>query len=140
MKKRNKIKIYIPAILAVFLTVFTSCYEETATPVAASFSTAFVNADKSVPVQIAITNQSTGADTFEWTFEGAEPASSTDENPGTIVYSAPGTYPLKLTVSNVDGSVDSIEKEITVVDGISVRFSIEIIESNYARECNLNSV
>ena len=119
-------------MLVVFLTVFFSCYQETATPVAASFSTAFVNADESVPVQIEITNQSTGADAFEWTFEGAEPASSTDENPGTIVYNIAGTYALKLTASNVDGSRDTIEKEITVVDGVSIRFSKEIVDSNYS--------
>lgn len=131
MKKRNKTNLYFTIILAVFLTVL-SCYQETATPVAASFSTAFVNADESVPVQIAITNQSTGADTFEWTFEGAEPANSKDENPGTIVYNIAGTYTLKLTASNVDGSRDTIEKEITVVDGVSIRFSTEIIDSNYS--------
>jgi len=131
MKKRNKTNLYITTILVVFLTV-TSCYEETATPVAASFSTAFVNADESIPVQIAITNQSTGADSFQWTFEGAEPSSATGENPGTIVYNKAGNYTLKLTASNVDGSTDSIEKEITVVDGINIRFSTEIIESNYA--------
>ena len=131
MKKRNKTNLYFTIILAVFLTVL-NCYQETATPVAASFSTAFVNADESVPVQIAITNQSTGADTFEWTFEGAEPANSKDENPGTIVYNIAGTYTLKLTASNVDGSRDTIEKEITVVDGVSIRFSTEIIDSNYS--------
>lgn len=131
MKKRNKTNLYFTIILAVFLTVL-SCYQETATPVAASFSTAFVNADESVPVQIAITNQSTGADTFEWTFEGAEPANSKDENPGTIVYNIAGTYTLKLTASNVDGSRDTIEKEITVVDGVSILFSTEIIDSNYS--------
>jgi PKD repeat protein len=132
MKKRSKNKLYIVTILAILLTVVTSCYQETATPVAASFSTAFVNGDESVPVQIAITNQSTGADMFAWTFEGAEPGSSTDENPGTIVYNTAGNYTLKLTASNVDGSTESIQKEITVVDGVSISFSTEIIDSNYS--------
>ena len=109
----------------------TACYEETATPVKASFSTSFVGADESVPVQLSVTNQSTGADTFSWTFEGAEPATSTDENPGTIVYNTAGAYTIELTASNVDGSTDTISESITVVDGIAIDFSTEIIDSNY---------
>lgn len=114
------------------VVLFTACYEETALPVAVSFSTEFVGADESVPVQVDITNQSTGADTFEWTFTGAEPASSTDENPGTIVYNTAGTYTIELTVANVDGSTDTQTKSITVVDDIAIDFSTEIIDSNFS--------
>lgn len=126
-------QIFTYRLLVYFLiaTSISSCYKETAIPVEASFSTSFVEGDQSIPVQVAITNQSTGADTFEWTFEGAEPSSSTKENPGTIVYSTAGSYSLKLTASNVDGSEDTLEKEITVVDAIAIHFSIEIIDSNY---------
>ncbi|MEC3908205.1 PKD domain-containing protein [Tamlana sp. 2201CG12-4] len=118
-------------IVISIMVLFTACYEETATPVKASFSTSFVGADESVPVQVSITNQSTGADTFEWMFEGAEPISSTEENPGTIIYNTAGTYTIVLTASNVDGSTHTYQKEIPVVDGIAINFSTEIIESNY---------
>ena len=114
------------------LISFLGCYKETAIPVKASFSTSFIEGDESVPVQIAITNQSTGADTFAWIFEGAEPSESSDENPGTLLYNNAGTYTIKLTVSNIDGSIDSVEKQITVVDGIAIDFSTEILENNYA--------
>ena len=118
-------------LIILIATAFMGCYEETATPVKASFSTSFVGGDESVPVQVEITNQSTGADTFEWTFTGAEPASSTDENPGTIVYDTAGAYTISLTASNVDGSTDTFQKSITVVDGIAIGFSAKIIDSDY---------
>ena len=128
--KTHKILLGV-CILLMPTIIFTACYKETAIPVKADFSTAFVNADESVPVQVSITNQSTGADAFEWTFEGAEPTSSSDENPGTIVYNTAGTYTITLEASNIDGSTNTFEKTITVVDGIAINFSTEIIESHY---------
>ena len=130
MWRRNNIQI-ASVILTLLLGVFMGCYQETAIPVKADFKIAFVNEDPSVPVQIAITNQSTGGDTFEWTFEGAAPSSSSNENPGTIMYKKAGTYTIKLTVSNVDGSRDHIEKNVKILDGILVDFSTEILESNF---------
>ena len=51
---------------------------------------------------IDFTDLSTGDSTsWSWTFEGGEPASSTEQNP-TVSYSAAGTYPVSLTVSNGD--------------------------------------
>lgn len=117
--------------LTILVLLLTGCYQETAIPVKASFSTTFINADESVPVQVGISNKSEGADTFEWTFAGAAPSSSTDENPGNILYDSPGSYTVQLTASNIDGSTDTVEKEIMVVDNISIDFSTKIIESNY---------
>jgi PKD repeat protein len=47
------------------------------------------------------------------------------------VYNTAGTYTITLTASNVDGSTDALKKTITVVDGFTVQFSTEIIDSNY---------
>lgn len=128
---KNTIKIFITCTLLVLVALLTACYKETAVPVVASFSTVFVNSDESIPVQIGVTNKSTGADTFVWTFTGGEPSSSSDENPGTIVYNTAGTYTIQLTASNIDGSSDTFEKTITVVDGITISFSANIMDSNY---------
>ncbi len=131
--KKLNINIVKSSILLGMLVSFCfSCYKETAIPVTAAFKILIVNEDKSVPVTIAITNQSVDADVFEWTFKGAEPSSSSDKNPGDIVYNKAGSYTITLKVSNVDGSTDSMEQEITVVEGISIGFSTEIIDSNYA--------
>lgn len=56
---------------------------------------------------------------FEWTFEGATPSTSTDINPTNITYGTPGTYDVQLTVVNSLGS-DILVKEdyITVSNTI----------------------
>ena len=42
-------------------------------------------------------------DNWQWTFEGAETATSTEENPQNIVYQNDGTFNVSLTVSNTAG-------------------------------------
>ena len=60
--------------------------------------------DFSVPVRANINNKTEGADTYLWTFEGGAPSSSTDENPGTVLYTVPGNYTIALEASNRDGT------------------------------------
>ncbi|MBS1615236.1 MAG: PKD domain-containing protein [Bacteroidetes bacterium] len=56
------------------------------------------------PMVVSFTDKSTGSPTsWSWTFTGGSPSSSTTKNP-TISYSAPGTYPVSLKVSNASGS------------------------------------
>lgn len=53
---------------------------------------------------VSFTDQSTGEPTsWEWTFEGGTPASSTEQNP-TVVYNTGGAYDVTLTVYNASGS------------------------------------
>lgn len=127
----EKIKNTTLTLLSLFIFFF-SCYQETAIPVEAYFSTQFVNADESVPVQVSIANLSNGSDTYQWTFEGASPASSMDENPGTITYNEAGNYTITLIATNVDGEEDIYTQQITVYDGIDLNFSVEVLESNYS--------
>lgn len=54
-------------------------------------------------------------ETYEWTFEGGTPSTSTDQHPTGIVYDTEGTYDVQLTVTNSLGSdVLLIEDYITV--------------------------
>lgn len=49
---------------------------------------------------VDFTSNSVGnATTYSWTFEGGEPATSTDENP-TVVYAVAGTYNVSLTIGD----------------------------------------
>ena len=51
---------------------------------------------------IGFTDRSTGDPTsWNWTFEGGEPASSTEQNPA-VTYAVAGTYKVSLTVANAD--------------------------------------
>jgi PKD repeat protein len=57
--------------------------------------------------EVAFINQSLNADEFAWTFEGGDPATSTDENP-VVVYLAPGLYNVTLVVTNTStGTTDT---------------------------------
>ncbi len=59
---------------------------------------------------ISFTDESTGNPTsWKWSFPGATPATSTQQNPSTVCYATPGVYDIKLTVGNGGGS-DSLTK------------------------------
>ena len=69
---------------------------------------------------VNFTNTSTGYQASRtWTFEGGNPATSTEENPR-VVYSAPGTYQVSLTIANACGQNTKTETAyITVTDAQS---------------------
>jgi PKD repeat protein len=49
-------------------------------------------------------NLSVYASSYQWTFQGGVPATSTDVNPSGICYSAPGSYDVSLVATNANGS------------------------------------
>jgi len=49
-------------------------------------------------------NNSLGATSFLWSFPGAVPSTSTDQDPANICYNTPGTYSVTLIASNSNGS------------------------------------
>ncbi len=64
---------------------------------------------------VDFTNTSTGYQaTRTWTFEGGNPATSTEENPR-VMYSNPGTYQVSLTVSNPCGENTKTETSYIIV-------------------------
>lgn len=52
------------------------------------------------PVTVAFTNHTTGATAYTWTFEGGEPAASSEADPGTVTFTTPGNHLVTLTVDN----------------------------------------
>ncbi len=68
---------------------------------------------------ITFTDLSTDATSWEWTFGGGTPATSTAQDPGTICFAAAGTYDVELIVSNSVGS-DTTVQSITVIVGPTV--------------------
>ena len=82
--------------LFIISIIFAACVREEDVPVKADFKIEVVNNDYSAPVVVKITNKSSGADTYEWTFEGADRTSSTEINPRPITYSQSGVYKIKL--------------------------------------------
>ena len=65
------------------------------------------------PLKVTFTNTSTGDGlTYQWDFANGN--SSTDKDPGEVVFDKYGVYRVKLKVTNTKGCVDSVIKIITV--------------------------
>lgn len=62
-------------------------------------------------------DMSSGAPTsWQWTFEGANIATSTSQNPGNVVFNTPGTHMVTLTVGN-EGGTDTYSDVVTIGEG-----------------------
>ena len=96
---------------SVTLTATNECGDAIATETVTIFvetapTAAFTTAETNgcIPFAVQMQNQSSAnATDYLWTAEGAQIASSTDENP-TFVYDTPGVYSITLTVSNSAGT------------------------------------
>ncbi|GGX29404.1 PKD domain-containing protein [Aquimarina muelleri] len=91
----------------ILILSFWSCLKEEAIPVVVDFEYEVINNDYSVPVSIVFFNRTEGADQYEWYFEGANLSRSVDRNPGIVKFNKKGNYTIKLTATNIDGSIDS---------------------------------
>lgn len=119
-------------LLFLLFIVIISCYQETSIAVEGDFTTSYANDDESIPVIIKIDNKITGADKYGWTFEGGNPSSSSQKNPGEILYNKQGTYSIKLLATNVDGERNEFSKTVVIKEGINIEFTHEIVKSNYS--------
>ena len=82
----------------------------------ASFETAQEPTDCATFVLDFESTSTNNPDSYLWTFEGGDPATSTDANPS-VTYSDAGTFDVVLTVSNVNGSdTMTMEDYVSVLD------------------------
>ncbi|MBT1688973.1 PKD domain-containing protein [Dawidia soli] len=65
---------------------------------------------------VKIFNRSTDATSFEWAFNGADVATSTDAHPAAIRFLQPGTHAITLRVTGSNGCSDVIQKTIHAYD------------------------
>ncbi|MBP2617878.1 PKD domain-containing protein [Chryseobacterium jejuense] len=122
MRTHKKLNIVCLLLMVACAWMFNACAVEESIPVKADFSIKVVNNDFSVPVKVEITNKSTGADTYEWSFEGASVTSSAEKSPQPITYANPGVYKIKLKASNKDRNVDTKEIEVKADAAVIVDF------------------
>ncbi|BFO65400.1 PKD domain-containing protein [Chryseobacterium sp. KCF3-3] len=122
MKFHKNLKTLYFFLIGVLAFTFNACAVEESIPVKADFSIKVINDDYSVPVKVEITNKSTGAETYQWSFEGASVTSSTEKSPLPITYASPGVYKIKLKASNKDGNVDEKEIEVKADAAMNVDF------------------
>ncbi|MFY0605102.1 MAG: PKD domain-containing protein [Cyclobacteriaceae bacterium] len=63
---------------------------------------------------VTFTNSSTGAESYAWTFEGGEPATSTEANP-TVTYATAGDYDVTLVATGPGGENTKTETDYVKV-------------------------
>ncbi|GHT18417.1 hypothetical protein FACS189429_4930 [Bacteroidia bacterium] len=112
------------------LLLFVACAKEEIIPVVADFEITVVNDDYSVPVQIEIKNKTTGADTYQWTFEGATKTSSSEKDPAPLLYLNKGVFKITLAASNKDGSHDEKSIEIQIDAAMKVQIDWQMLGSD----------
>ncbi len=101
----------------------------------------FIASDTLIPVNdfIDFTDKSTGApNTWNWTFYGGDPETSTDQHPSNILYALEGMYDVQLIVSNDIG-----DDTLVLEDHISVSGSLmpEVqFSANQLRFCTGDTV
>jgi PKD repeat protein len=76
------------------------------------------------PVQVKMHNNTIGASSFNWTFNGGLPATASTQDPGTISFAAPGEHMITLTVSNGRKEF-TLSKSILVKQSLAPAFSID---------------
>ena len=101
--------------------LLSSCLKETDLPMAADFRATAKNDRQTAPVTMQLSNLSYGADTYMWTFEGGNPSSSSDKNPGEVVFAEAGNHKITLTAVNAVGQSVK-DTTITVYPQVSVGF------------------
>ena len=69
--------------------------------------------DVSLGGSVNFTDNTWGANlvSWEWTFDGGEPATSNVQNPSGITYHEIGSYDVTLTVTNAEGQTETITKQ-----------------------------
>jgi PKD repeat protein len=72
---------------------------------------------------VSISNNTIGATSYQWTFAGGTPSSSTLQQPGNVVFSTPGTYTISLKVGNGRVSYTK-DTTVTVLPDLTNDFNI----------------
>lgn len=124
-------KYYIWFCLTGILIAVSACLKETPLPVKAVFEHQIEGENQTTPVKVNITNASTGADFYEWTFEGGNPADSREKNPGQVVFSEPGEHRITLRAWNdVKEAVSEIV--VRVDSAVAIKFDYEVLVNDFA--------
>lgn len=112
-------------LLFTIISLLISCSDDDSTnpqePLVLEFEIS-VNSD-SPPAEVTITNNTTGATSYNWLFTNGTPTSSIEETPDIITYINEGEFIISLEATNG-----------TDTESISKTFSLESNEINYSGE------
>ena len=93
----------VGSIALSLICLLPGCYKKgQPQPVYITVTDSIVGNPYTVPVGVLFTNNSSGADSFQWSFPGGNPATSSLKDPGTVMYSQAGDYTVTLLAWNKD--------------------------------------
>jgi PKD repeat protein len=115
-------------IFSVLTHFLWGCFKEVAIPIEGDFT--YKTSELIVPTTVTLKNETTGAESFLWTFVGGNPAQSIERNP-VVVFNQIGTYKITLEARNLDGQKKLIEKTITITDGLTANINFKIKGTTY---------
>ena len=111
--------------------LFVSCYQETILMVTTDFNYTIRDDNYTSPVKVEFENKTTGADFYQWTFEGGSPSSSDQKEPGVVTYAQAGTYTIKLEAWN-DTRRDEKVLTFSVDSAVTIAFELEVLINDFA--------
>jgi PKD repeat protein len=117
--------------LLFFLLAFNSCKKETIIETKADFNYEIIDQNFTVPVKVSFVNNCTGAQNYEWTFEGGTPAKSNKKDPGIVQFDQAGDHKVKLRAWNDDNEAT---KEISVQldSAVAIDFDPEVQTNEFS--------
>lgn len=97
--------------------------------------------DNFSPTEVMLTNKTKGASNYQWTFEGGQPETSTEQHPQNIVFTAPGEHKITLK-AGTDFESFSQHRTITVKPYLEADFEwIEaFVDDDYEAPVTLTMV
>ncbi len=111
--------------------LFSSCLKEEALPIVSKFSLALEEGSHTSPVRGELTNESYGCDFYEWTFEGGEPATSSERVPKAVTFREAGEHKIKLRVWNsVEERIS--EQTVRVDSAVHLDFDYQVLVNDIA--------
>lgn len=115
-------RLILPACI---LCLLSSCYKESGLLVNADFRVTVEADNYTAPLRLTLENTTTGADFYQWTFEGGTPSASNEKMPGVITYGKAGTYNVVLEAwNNHERGTKTFTFEVD--SAVTVSFNAEI--------------
>lgn len=108
-----------------------SCYKESRLLVNADFQATIEDDNYTAPVKVSFENNTTGADFYKWTFEGGEPAISTEKVPEKVIYPKAGAYKIVLEAWN-DHERSTKEFTFEVDSAVTIGFDADVLINDFA--------
>ncbi len=124
-----------PGTYTITLEVTNECGTSTISEqIVVDFSTPGINASFSetsgcAPFEVQITDMSSNDPiSWEWSFPGGVPETSTEQNPS-VIYNSSGVYSIEAVISNVDGSSNFTFTDVIIVGDVPLAdFSITEVD------------